>query len=168
MTQKIRLRPYRLSDAEKIVTWCTDEKCFYQWSAGILGRYPLTPERFNRTMAARDESTGYFPFVAEGENGPAGFFILRRPGEETEVLRFGFVILDPALRGKGYGKAMLRLGLGYAFDLYGAEKVTLGVFENNPGAYHCYKSLGFREAGRSSTYEIGGEAWNCLELEFTR
>ena len=113
-------------------------------------------------MAARDESAAYFPFVAEGEEGPAGFFILRRSGEEAGVLRFGFVILDPALRGRGYGKAMLRLGLGYAFDLYGAKKVTLGVFENNPRACHCYNSLGFREAESTSTYEIGGEAWRCL------
>ena len=29
----------------------------------------------------------------------------------------GFVIVDPNERGKGYGKAMLRLGLQYAFEI---------------------------------------------------
>ena len=29
MTQpQLRLRPYRLSDAQKIVTWCTDDRGF--------------------------------------------------------------------------------------------------------------------------------------------
>ena len=38
--------------------------------------------------------------------------------------------IDYALRLKK-GKEMLKLGLKYAFDVYGAKKVSLGVFENN-------------------------------------
>lgn len=162
---ELRLRPYQLRDAEKIVTWCADEKAFYKWSAGILGQYPLTAERFNMTMANRDDGSHYFPFVAEDEGEPVGFFILRQPGEDPQELRFGFVIVAPKLRGKGYGKKMLELGIRYAFDLYHAETVSLGVFTNNPGAYHCYRALGFRENGRVSDYPIGENLWKCVDLE---
>ena len=161
----LRLRPYQLRDAEEIVTWCGDEEAFYKWSAGILGQYPLTVERFNTTMAARDNAGHYFPFVVEDEGKPVGFFILRQPGEDPQQLRFGFVIVNPAIRGKGYGKKMLTLGIRYAFELYGAKKVSLGVFTNNPSAYFCYKALGFRENGGVSDYQIGEERWECLELE---
>lgn len=161
----LRLRPYRLGDGEKIVTWCKDREAFYKWSAGILGDYPLTAERFNRAMANRDNAGHYFPFVVEKDGESVGFFILRQPGEDPQELRFGFVILSPDVRGKGFGKQMLSLGLEYAFRLYGAKKLSLGVFTNNPGAYHCYKAVGFRETGSVSSYKIGEESWECIELE---
>ena len=37
------------------------------------------------------------------------------------------------------------MGLRYAFDIYGAKKVSLGVFENNESAYYCYKAAGFKD-----------------------
>ena len=162
---ELRLRPYQLRDAEKIVTWCEGEEAFYKWSAGILGQYPLTAERFNKTMAARDNAGHYFPFVVEENGSPVGFFILRQSGEEPQELRFGFVIVSPDVRGKGYGKKMLELGIRYALELYHAKKVSLGVFANNPGAYHCYRALGFRENGRVSHCQIGENVWKCVELE---
>lgn len=131
----------------------------------ILGEDSLASDRFNQAVAAREN--GYSPFVLEDGGEAVGFFILRQPGEDPSELRFGFVILDPSLRGKGYGKKMLALGIRHAFQDWGAKKVTLGVFANNPGAYHCYKALGFRETGSTSTYQIGDEIWDCLELELT-
>lgn len=41
MTQpQLRLRPYRLSDAQKIVTWCTDERGFYQMKGASINGVP--------------------------------------------------------------------------------------------------------------------------------
>lgn len=120
----IRIRPYNSADADIILSWCRDEKSFYQWSAGVLGDYPITQDDF------------------------------------------GFVIVDPERRGQGLGKAMLRQGLKFAFELYGADKVSLGVFENNPSAYYCYKAVGFKDTVLDSTevYNIMGEEWKCREL----
>lgn len=93
---------------------------------------------------------------------------MRNPGESPDELRFGFVIVDSKKRGKGYGKAMLQLGLQYAYEVYGARKVSLGVFENNETAYHCYESVGFKDVvlDEVETYHVLGEAWKCRELEF--
>jgi len=106
-------------------------------------------------------------FTAIDEDDVVGFFILRRPTESFDVLRFGFVIVDPAKRGKGYGKRMLQLGIIYAKEIFAAKKVTLGVFSNNEQAYRCYRNVGFKESTteKPCKYPILGEEWECLELE---
>ena len=91
---------------------------------------------------------------------------MRNPGVSFDEIRFGFIILDPKKRGMGYGKKMLQLGLKFAFDIYGASKVSLGVFENNESAYQCYKAVGFQDKNseENNTYKILGEDWTYLEL----
>lgn len=107
----LRLRPYQDTDADTILTWPMDEKAFYQWTAGKLGEYPLTKERFSQLKALTR-------FTLLDEKEVAGFFTLRNPQNTPEEVRFGFVIVDPRKRGRGYGKEMLRLGLKYAFEIY--------------------------------------------------
>ena len=101
------------------------------------------------------------------DNEIIGFFTMRRPNEFFEELRFGFVIVDSEKRGQGYGKKMLELGLKYAKEIFGANKVSLGVFENNKSAYFCYKATGFEDVSQDEIekYTVMGEEWNCLELE---
>ena len=62
---------------------------------------------------------------------------------DNKVLRFGWVIVDDSIRGKGYGTSMLRTGLDYAFNILGVHTVTIGVFEHNDIAHNCYKNVGF-------------------------
>lgn len=157
---RLRLRPYNINDAEKILSWSKDEESFYKWSAGVLGEYPITKEQFgfvNNLMA--------FTAIYDGE--VVGFFTLRRPTESFDELRFGFVVVDPEKRGRGYGKRMLQLGVIFAKEIYGAIKVSLGVFENNQPAYNCYKAVGFEEVDleEAEIYTVLGESWKCLELE---
>ena len=156
----LRLRPYDTNDAAKILSWSEDERSFYKWSAGVLGEYPITKEQFgfvNNLMA----------FTAIEDDEIVGFFTMRRPSESIDELRFGFIIIDPEKRGKGYGKAMLQLGVKYAKEILGANKISLGVFENNESAYHCYKAVGFKDVALEEieTYTILGEEWKCSELE---
>ena len=79
---------------------------------------------------------------------------------DRKLLRFGWVVVDSAARGKGYGAQMLRLGLTYAFEFLGAEKVTIGVFENNAIAHSCYQKVGFADVGITK-----GEPCNVIEME---
>ena len=62
---------------------------------------------------------------------------------------------------------MLLLALKYAFEILKVNKVTLGVFENNPSAYCCYKAAGFKEIQleKKEHYEVLGEKWKCIEME---
>jgi RimJ/RimL family protein N-acetyltransferase len=103
--------------------------------------------------------------TAFDESGVVGHLILRYTDAEKKVIRFGFVIVDDAQRGKGYGKQMLRLAAKYAFEIFGAEKITLGVFDNNDSAYGCYKAVGFEENGEEMFCELFGKQWRIIEME---
>ncbi|MDO5139052.1 MAG: GNAT family protein [Oscillospiraceae bacterium] len=160
----LRLRPFRSPDAQTIVSWTSEPEEFYKWSAGIMGDFPVSEKRFLEMVSAREDNTGFFPLVAFDESGPAGFFIVRTPGEDDRKVRFGFVIVDPRKRGHGYGSQMLRLGLKFMFEIYGAQEVSLGVFEHNLPAYHCYQSVGFRETGVRKIYHLCGKDWIDIEM----
>lgn len=159
----IRLRPYKDTDANAILSWCKKEEDFYKWTAGVLGNYPITEKELNFVKSL-------IPFTAFDESGIVGFFTLRNPGNSLDELRFGFIIVDPEIRCKGYGKAMIQQGLKFAFQIYGAKKASLGVFENNPSAYHCYKAIGFQDmiSDNTETYHVMNEDWKCLELTMER
>lgn len=160
----LRLRPFRTPDAKTIKTWTSAPEEFYKWSAGIMGEYPASEQRILQAVSAREDNTKYFPFTAFDESGPVGFFTVRTPGEDDKKVRFGYVIIDPSKRGLGYGKKMLKLGLRFVFDVYGADEVSLGVFDNNMQAYNCYKGVGFRESGLREEYSICGETWIDIEM----
>lgn len=155
----IGIRPYKNTDANSILSWCQDEKAFYQWTAGVLGDYPITKNEFGFVESL-------MPFTAFDESEIVGFFTLRNPNESLDELRFGFVIVNPDKRGTGCGKAMIQLGLKFVFEIYGAKRASLGVFENNLAAYYCYKAVGFRDVipVMPETYQILGEEWICKEL----
>ena len=161
----LRLRPFRTPDAKTIITWASEPEEFYKWSAGIMGDYPVSEKRLLEAVSAREDNPRYFPLVAFDENGLAGFFTVRTPGEDDRKVRFGYVIVNPEKRGQGYGKQMLNLGLKFVFEIYGADEVSLGVFDNNVSAQNCYKGVGFKENGVREEYSIAGEKWIDIEME---
>ena len=118
----LRLRPYKMSDAKTIITWCKDEITFRKWTSDRYESFPIKEEDMNDTK-----------------------------------------------RGMGYGKEMISLSLKYAFEIFKADKVTIGAFENNMPAYYCYKSAGFEDVKTEDVLcELFGEKWKVLELEFKK
>lgn len=163
----LRLRPYKKCDAEYIVSWIKDEVSFRKWSADRYDKYPISAEDINNYYSACDDSDSFWEMTAFDESGVVGHLIMRFTDAEKKILRFGFIIVDDSKRGMGYGKEMLQLAAKYAFEILKVQKITLGVFENNPSAYHCYKAVGFKDVALENPeyYHILGENWKCLELE---
>lgn len=159
----LRLRPYKKEDADTIISWSQDERAFYQWSAGVMGDYPITHKEFEFVDSL-------MAFAAFEEEKTIGFFTFRNPGSRIDELRIGFIILDPEQRGCGKGKEMLKIALKYAFEIYGANRVSLGVFENNEPAYNCYKAAGFGDVilDEPETYQVLDEEWKCKEMAIER
>lgn len=161
----LRLRLFVDSDAETVSRWCDDRKKFFWWSAGLFGSYPLVEQNFIQFIREWSQKESYFPFIAFNEQGPQGFFIIRVPGENNTHVRFGFIILNPEIRGKGYGRQMLALAKKFALEIYGARSAELGVFEDNQAAVNCYRASGFKETGDTEEYIIEGTPWKCIEMK---
>lgn len=167
----LRLRPYKPSDAGTILGWIKNKDTFRKWSTDRYDHYPITAEEMNHKYFHCNgdcaEPDNFYPMTAFDESGVVGHLILRFTDAEKTVLRFGFVIVDDSRRGMGYGKQMLRLALRFAFDILKVQKVTIGVLENNPSAYRCYKAAGFKDVPTDEPvyYHLMGEQVKCLELE---
>lgn len=156
----IHLRPFEKADAPTILNWCKDKRSFRLWSADRYADYPATPEQ----MLHQYEGGNMFPLTMVENGKISGHILLRYPSLDRSVVRFGFVIVDNSLRGQGYGKKLLTLACDYARNNLGAEKVTLGVFEDNTSALECYKSIGFIITGNGN-YMIDSEEWKGFEME---
>ena len=154
------LRPFNINDAPTILSWCKDKHAFRLWSADRYKEFPAQPDE----MMEQYMGENMYPLTAVVEEKIIGHILLRFPSEDKSVIRFGFVIVDDSKRGKGYGKQMLQLAIQKAQQEFGARKITLGVFENNPSAFHCYESVGFVVTG-IDTYAIDGEEWSGKEME---
>ncbi|MBQ6496058.1 MAG: GNAT family N-acetyltransferase [Firmicutes bacterium] len=157
----IRIRPYMNSDEESILSWCDSEDTFFKWTFGLLGEYPITSAKFRKTGQ-------YMQFTAIDGTEPVGYFIARNPHGNLDELRFGYGIVKPDRRNQGVGKTMLKAGLVYAFEVYGADRVTLGVYEKNENAISCYRAIGFTETGITETYQIDGEQYLVYEMEYRK
>jgi len=165
VNNNLRLRPYKPCDAEKIATWITSDISFYQWSAGRMGDAPLTVEKLKNHYEEYADNADMWVMTCTDENNvPVGQLIMHYADETRQTVRLGFIVVDPAMRGKGYGKRMVKLAATYAMVFLASKSVSLGVFENNPGARNCYRSIGFREIGES-TYTLMGEEWRCIKME---
>ncbi|MBR5289127.1 MAG: GNAT family N-acetyltransferase [Clostridia bacterium] len=158
----LNLRAYQNEDAKHVAAWLTDEREFVWWSAGKLGSYPLDPEKLNALYAPGIAAGDWFPKVMEEDGAVCGQLLMRKVDEER--VHFGFIVVNPAARGKGLGAAMLGLALEYAFHIKRARAVTLNVFADNAPAIRCYERLGFARV-REYTEEIGGEKTRFFTYE---
>lgn len=166
----LRLRPYKPCDAKTIVSWIRNEYAFRQWCADRFDHYPLTAEDLNEHYEAQRMNDAFYPMCAYDDEGVQGHMILRFTDPEKKHLRFGFVIVNDQKRGMGLGKEMLNLAIRFGKEMLKAESISLGVFENNPAALHCYLAAGFRpvELPEKEVYHVLGETWPCTEMVLNR
>ena len=161
------IREYNEKDAETIVSWISDERMLRQWSADKYESFPITADDMNAFYAEIRENGGK-PYSFYEDDKLIGHFVLRMlKDEKIDTLRIGFIIVDNSVRGKGYGSKMLSAAIPFGFKEYSAQRITLGVFENNPKARKCYESVGFTQWGETECL-INGEPWKCAEMEIFR
>jgi mycothiol synthase len=98
----------------------------------------------DQEAAAEMVDAGDLLFLLDGRT-PVGFLWMR--WLELSVGEIEPVGLLPQYRGRGLGRILFLSGLRRLAD-QGAEKVTLGVWDNNHDAIHLYESLGFRHVDR--------------------
>lgn len=155
------IRTFKKDDAPIILGWIKNKTDLRKWSADRYRDYPATPDEMAQ-LYAPDNMT---PLTAEDENGNViAHIAIRIPDiANPKAVKLGFIIVDDSLRGKGYGKELIRQAIDYARKNLNATRISLGVFKNNPPALHCYESVGFRKIGLE-TYNIDGDTWEVIEM----
>ncbi|MBP5361565.1 MAG: GNAT family N-acetyltransferase [Ruminococcus sp.] len=161
----MRLRPYIPSlDFEAVRLFITDERTHSIWCANRFS-YPLSQQNFENVLKDHAERCEDCPFVAISDSGEViGFFCLSVNSSKSGMLKF--VVISPAVRGKGLGEEMIRLAVRYAFEIAGADSVHLCVFTENTAARKCYESAGFTKIQTDkNAFTYKDETWGRCTME---
>lgn len=105
--------------------------------------------------------SGVFLTIADSENGPAGFSLVRAVADEAELL---LLAVASAEQRRGIGRALLDHFIDDA-RRRGARKLHLEVRDGN-SAMGLYRAAGFLPAGRRRNYYHGpeGETFDAVTL----
>lgn len=105
----------------------------------------------------RDRARPYALY--EGEE-PVGFIMFDwRPEKKwVEIWR---LMIDHRFQGKGYGRAAVQKALEFLRESGLFDKVQINYVEENQGAKHLYRSLGFQETGAMEGNEV------VMEMDLT-
>lgn len=160
----LELIPFKENNAAEISRWVCDEATLRKWSADTYS-FPLNKVDIVDVYEKMGKNGDFFPFVAVLDGKTVGHLVMWIIDPYT--VRFGFIILDPAMRGEGLGKRMLTIAKKYATENFGAKKINLGVFLNNESAFYCYSALGFykTDARPAKEFYFFGEKWTCAEMD---
>lgn len=83
-----------------------------------------------------------------------------------DCARIGRILVDPARRGEGHGRRIVKALLAEAAALDGVHVIRLGVYEHNTVARTLYSSLGFQVTDLpSEQIQVEDETWIPLEME---
>lgn len=162
---KMRIRPYiEGTDYSAVESWVDNERIHALWCANRIP-YPITRENLHKMLEQNAMEWTDCAYVATENDGTVTGFFVYSVDISTNVGFFKFVIVDPRKRGKGYGQAMLRLAVKYAFEITGAESVQLNVFDENDAAKHCYQKAGFMQRNiTKNVFPYQDELWSRCNM----
>ncbi len=145
---KIILREYRREDLASMRQWVNDPEVVDKLSDIFL--FPHSVVQTESFLNGKLEGKGDPGFViADKESGAyIGQIDLVNLDWKNRLSRFGIVIGDANLRGRGYGSEAIRLLQKHAFERLNLNKLELEVYDFNTNAYRCYLKCGFKEEGR--------------------
>lgn len=155
----LRLRPWLKNDFQHLQTWIPDRRTHALWAADKVP-FPLSQKGFSALTEHCEQDSGGTAWTCTKSDGiPVGCFLLSIR-EKNNSAFVAHVIIDPELRGKGYGTLMMKLLLKYAFEIAGVESVKLSVFDCNPAARKCYENAGFHEVSYTpDAFRFEKEVW---------
>ncbi|MBZ5487168.1 GNAT family N-acetyltransferase [Halomonas aquamarina] len=136
------------ADLETVLSWLTTEHAFRMWAGPAL-RYPATPESAWSDLDASEQNARVL-LNATGDMAAFGQLLRREGG----VIHLARLVVDPALRGQGMGRALCTALMEEGASKQQVKAFTLKVFESNVPAFHLYQSLGFEPNGRAKTGAI--------------
>ena len=166
----IKLQPFKETDFDRLIAEVSDARFLLQW-AGPKYTYPLDAAQLADTLShALGEKPSFQVFKAEKAGTPEtiGHIQLMDIDYHAASCILGRVLIFQKYRGNGWGRAMVREAVAYAFENLNLVEVTLGVFDFNTPAIRTYKSIGFSEFQFiSGARQFQDEKWNVIKMKKT-
>ncbi len=146
--EKVYLRAISMDDAtSEYLGWINDEET----TKGLVtGTFPSNMDDLKSYLSqvSNDAKTVMFAICLNETHRHVGNIKLDNFDWISRTAELGVLLGAKDTWGKGIGTESCRLLLHYAFDQLNLRKVSLTVYENNPGALHLYEKIGFHTEGR--------------------
>ncbi len=169
--EPLELRRFDESDFAQLSAAITDPRLHLQW-AGPEYTYPLDPRELNETLSKTIGETPSFKVykaVLPSTGETVGHVQLMSIDYAKSTCVLGKVLIFPAYRGKGLGKAIVRSAVNEALAGLGLREVTLLVFDFNDAAIAIYRSLGFVPSPPDpGALTFQDESWQARAMAVTR
>ncbi|MEM6627096.1 MAG: GNAT family N-acetyltransferase [Pseudomonadota bacterium] len=150
-TERLHLRPFKISDAAKVADLAGDYAV-----AQMCGRVPspylvIAAEGWIDIQAAkRDMGDGYAFAVAQRDGPLVGSMGVARDGDLWEL---GYWFGQPYW-GLGYATEAGRAIMAWAHDSLGAETIVAGHFTDNNSSGRVLEKLGFKAIGVKQGFSL--------------
>ena len=156
---ELRLREVEAADAERLYRWRMEP------SARAMFRHaepvPFAAHRAFLEAYLESSSSDRW-FVIEAQGRPVGAIALYDFSPDGAEAEWGRFVVDPAERGRGWGRRALELLVRHAREL-GIRRLRCEVLEGNP-AGRLYRSVGFVNDG---AYEHDGRRLERLVADLS-
>ena len=157
---RVSLRPFQPQDYPRLLGAIDTLPALVQW-AGPFFRFPLSEDQLESYRASSLGRTAprRIYTACDSSGHPVGHIELNDiDGHSARLCR---VFVDPASRGRGFGRAMVSQVLHIGFDELGLQRIDLGVFDFNSAAIRCYELEGFVKEGHlRQARRVGDEIWS--------
>jgi diamine N-acetyltransferase len=161
--EKLRLRAIEAADLPLMVSWRNDPQVYRHFFEYEPLSLEMQKRWFEGFLSRADEKLWIAEETETSE--PIGTIGLGRIDWPSRKAELGRVLVFPSdRRGKGYGRAVCRLAIGYAFGHLNLHRLWLEVFANNEPAVGLYRSLGFQEEGRLRQHAYARDAYHDVLL----
>ncbi|MFL6193083.1 MAG: GNAT family N-acetyltransferase [Thermoanaerobaculia bacterium] len=158
------LVPFTEADIDRLISWVPSLRTLQFWTASSFA-FPLTREHLVGHIrdAAEQGDRLIFKVIDPETREPFGHVELGAINPSNRSTRIGRVLIDPALKGRGYGVKLMHAAMAKAFDEMSMHRVDLWVFDFNSRAIACYERAGFRHEGKCRDFfRMGDEYWSML------
>ena len=174
-SSRVRLRPYRASDAEALFRLYSDPRVMRYWSFPPWTGISQARAYLERVQAEMDAGSTVLPWAiaTRADDCLVGTITLFSVSIEQGRAEAGYSV-QPEFQGHGLAREALRLALAHAFDDLHLRRVEADVDPRNTPSWRLLEHLGFRREGLlRARWLVAGEVcdtalYGLLAEEFMR